>query len=713
MQTFKKIGEGFLIAGLVFLFFILIFETRLMVPTFLKIGGRMHPMFLHFPIVLLLLSFLSLWIPSHEQSVWNWFDGLRLAAAISAVITAIMGLLLSMEQQETTRVLQWHKWGGVSVAFMGVIFYAFSSFFIKNKLFGKSFTILAGVLIFVTGHWGAGLTHGDNYLLEPMRADRKVTLEEAVVFNDIIKPVLERKCLSCHREANMKGGLLMENIAGILEGGKTGPLFIPGRPEMSLLIQRIHLPVNEKKHMPPASKPALTEDESALLYEWIKSGALLREKLVTLPATDSFRMLAARTLTTDEEPAEQQMYDFPPADGKVVAALNNNYRVIKPLGRGAAALAVHFYGISSYSSKSLQELLPVKQQVTELSLARMPVKDDDLKTISQFTNLNKLNLNYTDITGGGLHHLKGLKKLELLSLSGTKVNAASLSQVDSLPALSKIFIWDTPIDSVQLLALQQRNKKWNIEKGFQDNKELKIALSPPRFRVPSGVIQKPTSVELQHPIRGVEIRYTLDGSEPDSIKSAVYRKPFYIDSTVTIKARAFREGWYGSKPAYAAYIMRKVKSDSIELLSVADKNYGLRSKDQLEDGELGELNYNNGGWLGYHADDAVFMLYFKQPASVEKVLLNLLRHTGPHVFPPVKIEVWGGLSKEQMKLLGVKKLDMPGKGIPPALMLEQVTFPATSVRCIKIRLERLKSLPSWHDSKGKPAWVFISEIVLN
>src|SRR5688500_12064315 len=139
MHTFKKIGEGFLIATFVFLFILVIFESQLQVPTWLKIAGRMHPMFLHFPIVLLLLSFLSLWIPSHEQSVWNWFDGLRLIAVISAVVTAIMGLLLSLEDNEITRVLQWHKWGGIGIAFLALLFYSYSNFFIRHKVTGKGF----------------------------------------------------------------------------------------------------------------------------------------------------------------------------------------------------------------------------------------------------------------------------------------------------------------------------------------------------------------------------------------------------------------------------------------------------------------------------------------------------------------------------------------------------------------------------------------------
>src|SRR2546426_36100 len=112
-----------LFAGIVFLLFILFFESRLHIPTWLKVAGRMHPMFLHFPIVLLLLSFLSLWIPSHEEQVWRWFEGLTLIAALSAVVTAIMGLILSVEEIRAGSVLQWHKWAGVSVALLGAVYY--------------------------------------------------------------------------------------------------------------------------------------------------------------------------------------------------------------------------------------------------------------------------------------------------------------------------------------------------------------------------------------------------------------------------------------------------------------------------------------------------------------------------------------------------------------------------------------------------------------
>ena len=89
-----------------------------------------------------------------------------------------------------------------------------------------------------------------------------VTLEEAIVFDHVIKPILEAKCIGCHNPDKLKGKLILTDSASIHKGGKTGKLFVAGNPDKSLLIQRIHLPHENKKHMPPAGKTQLTPDET-------------------------------------------------------------------------------------------------------------------------------------------------------------------------------------------------------------------------------------------------------------------------------------------------------------------------------------------------------------------------------------------------------------------------------------------------------------------
>jgi uncharacterized membrane protein len=744
MQTIKRIGGGVLLGGSIFLLVLLIGGDRLRIPTWLQVAGRLHPLFLHFPIVLLLISFMVLWLPLKENEENEWLDLLRLGAALSAMITAIMGLFLSLENDKSGSVLQWHKWGGVTIAFAACLFYLFYSSFMRQRALGKLFTTFGAVLIILTSHWGGDLTHGDHYLLAPMDQKKQAPLQEALVFDDVIRPVLEKKCFSCHGGSISKGGLSMQTWGGVMKGGKTGPLFVPGFPDASLLIQRIHLPVEEKKHMPPVSKPPLTAEESDLLSAWIRAGAPDDKRLISLPSRDSFRLLAITALTAGDEAGEEMpVYGFPPADEKKIASLNNNFRVIEPQGLHSPALAVYFYGRNMYSGKALEELLPLKEQIITLSLARMPVKDDQLKTIQEMPNLQKLNLDYTDITGAGLQRLAGLRNLKQLDLSGTAVTADGLENILNLPELSLVVIWNTRLDSGQAKAMGVRHRRVHLETGFIDNGQLIVALSPPLIQMQEGVFDTSLRVEMKHPFRGVDIRYTLDGTAPDSLTSALYKGPVDISGSATLLARAFKKGWEGSPAARSLYIKRGLRPDSIELVSPPDPKY-RGSGNLLSDRMLGELKVDDQQWLGYQKNEASCYLYFNSRVSVHSVLLNMLENTGAMIFPPETVEIWGGMEKKHLRLLAKINPLMPTRDTSAMRLEEKINFAPAALQCLKIIARPvahspIKPLPAVKvppavvkappvalktppavvkappekPVKSQPGWIFISEIVIN
>ena len=250
MITLKKIGEGALLAILIFLLFIVVFENFLHFPAWLYVAGRMHPMFLHFPIVLLLLYFIVLWLPFLENK--DWCQALGLVAALSAVITTVMGFILSLEESREGDVFIFHKWGGIAVALLASFIYYLNNFLQNRRAVMRPATVIAATLILFTGHWGAGLTHGENYLLAPLAIEKqKASFDKAYAFEDVMQPVLLNKCGTCHSSANKKGGLSLEDSTGVLDGGKTGPLFVSGNPDSSLIIARLLLPLEHKKHMAP------------------------------------------------------------------------------------------------------------------------------------------------------------------------------------------------------------------------------------------------------------------------------------------------------------------------------------------------------------------------------------------------------------------------------------------------------------------------------
>lgn len=694
-----------------FLTFLLVFQPLLEIPAWLEVAGRMHPMFLHFPLVLLLFAFLTVWIPFRKEG-YPWLNTLRLVAALSAVITAIMGMLLALGEGRNGDVLEWHKWTGVGVALIGYIFYFYFSFFTTRLKAGKTFTLTSVLVIMLAGHFGAELTHGENYLFEPITrgSEKSIDPAQARVFNDVIKPILDENCAKCHSKGNMKGELQLSDTAGLLAGGKTGPLFVPGDVDGSLLIQRLHLPLSDKKRMPPRSEPQLSYDEVVLLRAWIAGGAVIHTTLAELNEQDSFRLLATRYLGPPPAAEKNIQYDFKAADDSKIRALNNHYRVITPLGAGSPALAVSFFGSYAYTPKALEEILPLKQQITELNLSKMPVKDAELNVIKQIPHLRKLNLNLTDISSKGLEHLSAMKNLTEIALSGTAVDAAGLEKILALPTLSDVFVWDTPIDSAQLADIRGRFNKVNIYSGYTGGDTVVIELTPPIIETPAGVFNNITEIKLRHPFHDAVIRYTLDGSMPDSLHGEIYKQPIPLDKTTTFIARAYKDGWYGSREASAVFLRRGRVPDSLELISPPDPRFA-GSAPLLLDEELGDMNFNDGRWLAYQNNEASFYLYFDEETPVKQILLNVLSQTGSHIFPPTKVEVWGGMTKDHMILLGQSTPSVPAKHASK-LVQEKVEFDPREVKVLKVVASPLKKLPDWHPGKGQAGWIFMNEVVI-
>lgn len=98
------------------------------------------------------------------------------------------------------------------------------------------------------------------------------TAEQVAFFESRIRPVLAEHCYECHSAtaAKLKGGLLLDSRAGVVQGGDTGPAMTPGDPDASLLIQAIRR-TDPNLAMPP--KTALPAQAVADLEAWVRMGA--------------------------------------------------------------------------------------------------------------------------------------------------------------------------------------------------------------------------------------------------------------------------------------------------------------------------------------------------------------------------------------------------------------------------------------------------------
>ena len=715
MHRWKKIVFDSTLALNILLLFLFIFDDRLHVPPWLQVAGRMHTLFLHFPIVMLALCIFWELFSGYNKSYVvvksEIGDDLLLAAAFTSVITALMGLFLSREPGYTPDLLVWHKWGGIFISFLSLVWYMFRTKVRQARpaLFITSFGAM--VMIIVTGHLGGNITHGQDFIFEPVNPAKQavpVLFEDAFVYANMVQPILEAKCISCHSAQKAKGELVMETKEFLIKGGKDGKLWDTTQAGFGLLMQRIHLPLESRKHMPPQGKPQLTDDEIAILYHWIKNGGSFTAKVDSLPQKDSLRLLAMplfQTIETDD-------YTFDPPDEKKVQALNNNYRVVKPLAIGSPALSVEFFSKEQFKSQQLKDLLDVKNQIVTLNLTKMPVTDEDLKTIGQFTNLRKLNLSFTDITGATLPELSKLKELKILSLSGTQIKTANLQSLSGMKKLSHLIVWDVTLSAAELNTLQQRLKTTTIETGFRGDTVL-IKLNPPIIENEQQVITVAQPLQLKHYIKGVIIRYTTDGTIPDSISSPIYAPGVMLDKKEIIKTRAFKAGWIGSDVVEKRFFKAGVSPDSVQLLTKVDPQYQGEGALTLHDGKLGSNNFRDGKWLATHGVPMEVLFYFKNPTSISSVNISSVVDINSYIMPPQEIEVWGGGSISSLRLLKSLRPLQPKKEAPLYTTGYDVDFQKSTLKVLKLVVKPLTKLPSWHKGKGDKGWFFTDEVFLN
>lgn len=687
-------AEQLLIVANIFVVFILIFESKLSIPVWLQPVGRMHTLMLHFPIVLLLLAMFLDFFSFKKQELSeknhpNFSQKLLLVGSLLTAITVIMGLFLSREDGYSGSSLQWHKWTGAGTLFLVSIVY-----FVRNTNWYKPVTAKAAgiVILFVliaAGHYGASLTHGENFILQPVTGDKGrhiVPVEQAIVFEDVIKPILEKKCAGCHNPDKMKGELILTDSISIMKGGKSGKLFIPGDADLSLILERIHLPWEEKKHMPPEGKPQLTSQETLLIRLWIQNNADFNKKVTAFPADDSLRLAASIYL---QPPLTEEKFEFAAADEKTIESLNTNYRTIRPIAEESPALAVNIYNAAVYNSKQLKELDAVKDKIVSLNLDKLPVKDEDLKIVSQFENLRKLELNFTDVTSKGVKELVRLQNLRSLTLSGVKINFQDLKeQLSAMRTLKMISVWNTGLTEAEAAQLQKDNTGVVIISGFKEGGKDTLTLNPPQVKNQAMVFDHDIALQLAHPVKGVEIRYSLDGNPPDSINSPVFEKATKLDKTTTVKAKAYKKGWHSSDIIAFDFLKTSIKPDSTALLFPLNSVHLADGANTFFDNKLGVIGANNPAWANYWAgvrnNDMGVVSLFKTPVTISSVGLHYMVEEETGIYPPMEVEVWGGENEKKAKLLVKMKPELPKKGEKPSLKLIESYFRSAEVSYLKV-----------------------------
>ncbi|WP_299462435.1 PSD1 and planctomycete cytochrome C domain-containing protein [uncultured Gimesia sp.] len=150
-------------------------------------------------------------------------------------------------------------------------------------------------------------------------ASAKMDPKQRAFFEAKIRPVLVKKCYSCHssQAEEIGGKLRMDTRDGMREGGESGPAFVEGRPNESLLIQALRY---DGLEMPPTEP--LPEAVINDFVTWVKMG-------VPDPRVD--QPLIAKKPTEESAESKPELWSFQPVSNPEIPAVQNQSWSYDPL----------------------------------------------------------------------------------------------------------------------------------------------------------------------------------------------------------------------------------------------------------------------------------------------------------------------------------------------------------------------------------------------
>lgn len=433
--------------------------------------GRLHPVVVHLPIGFLLLAsaFDLLSYRTKFAHLRHAIAPALFAGFVSAIVACVFGYLLSLSGSYDDDILTSHKNAGILVAILSGLWWGLTSPLIKRTL-GKNLVGLfgnpritsafgIGVVLVLTyaGHQGGSLTHGSDYLSFETSTStprpRPAAVSEAIVFDDIVLPLLDRRCAGCHRSGKRKGGLMVTSFADLMKGGENGDVIVPGDPVNSELYRRITLDPNHEDFMPTDGKTPLTKDETEVIRWWIEaaqaSGELKvssigghEEKIPLLAGIlglseggDSNNVSATSTrLTNTGIPTTVDM--------AAIENLREKGMMVRFMLHSPVMLDITLPAGSNIVIKEIEaDLRTLAPNVVWLNLSNNGLATSDLVVLKEMTNLEKLRVERNPIGDDLVDIVKDLKHLESLNINDTKVTDGGYSKLKEHSSLKRIYRW--------------------------------------------------------------------------------------------------------------------------------------------------------------------------------------------------------------------------------------------------------------------------------
>ncbi|MDN5202240.1 family 20 glycosylhydrolase [Fulvivirgaceae bacterium BMA10] len=218
------------------------------------------------------------------------------------------------------------------------------------------------------------------------------------------------------------------------------------------------------------------------------------------------------------------------------------------------------------------------------------------------------------------------------------------------------------------------------------------------------------AISMKTEVNGLEIRYTLDGSDP-TIESSQYTGEFLLENSAVVKATTFKDGKQVGNISELNFPVHLAADAQVVYQTPYMKNKDGGGERALVDYNYGRLNNGDAAWQGFTGDMEVD-IQFPQNREVNKVSMTALRFTISGIYLPEKVEVLGSEDGVNFTTLGetiqLEESHTQGRN----KLTTSVDFEKTAVKVLKIKAKSVTKIPVGHHRVGEQSKIYVDEIVV-
>ncbi|MGB5435723.1 MAG: FN3 associated domain-containing protein [Maribacter sp.] len=679
--------------------------------------GNLHPLVIHLPIGILIIGFI-LEIGFRKKPSDTVRDIILMVlgfGALSAIISLGTGWLLADNGGYDETLLFRHRWLAVAFTVLtaGLYFLKKSTTPMAKNLYMPLYIVVL-IHIGITGHYGGSMTHGEDFLFAD-HTTQKVIIEDvdkALVYADIIQPIFDNKCVSCHNTSKIKGGLLMDTKENLLTGGESGSILDSVAPDKpSLLLHHLQLPLENEDHMPPKGKVQPTADELALLEWWMGHDHCFDCLVGTMDKTEQLEKIL-KNLEEDTSTRALIAKEVGEVPNTWLADLNGSNISASRLAAKSPLILINLFGRTDLTPGDFKALKKYAKNIVELNLGKTNFNDTLAPSLKPFKNLTKLQLQKTTIADKSIDVIKGLEHLESLNLYGTEIDNTGLKKLEGMPSLTHLYLWQTDITNEAMDAYASAHPEVTVQGQINSDIFRATKLEPPTIIAETDFFTDSLHIALDYVFDDAQIFYTLDGSEPDST-STQYSKPLTITRSTEVKAVTHAPGWHLSEVTASSFKKISFAVNAITLNKNPNERYKGHGAQTLIDQKRGTVNFVDGNWIGFEGSHFTATIELGKEEQVSSVSVGAFSSPEKWIFYPTGFKVWTSTNGTDFKLVKTQNLGPEAINTNTKFRFFDLDIAPTSAKYVRVQVNSQLKNPEWHPNPGGNSWLFVDEIVLN